>query len=137
MRPRSERAGAGGHAAGCHALRLGHAHRAREAAAREAQPANRPPGNPHNEYLNLAVQLGIPGAIALITLFAVIWRHARGLPTALERDLARGLALTFAIGCLFNSLLMDHVEGLFFAWSLGVLFGGYDPARMRTAAMTA
>ena len=32
---------------------------------------------------------------------------------------------------------MDHVEGLFFAWSLGVLFGGYDPARMRAATVTA
>lgn len=88
--------------------------------------------NPHNEYLNLAVQLGIAGLLAAVWLFAMVWRHARALPTALERDLARGLAVTFAIGCLFNSMLMDHVEGLFFAWSAGVLFGGYDPARLRS-----
>ena len=87
--------------------------------------------NPHNEYLNLAVQLGIAGLLAAVWLFAMVWRHARALPTTLERDLARGLALTFAVGCLFNSMLMDHVEGLFFAWSVGVLFGGYDPARLR------
>jgi O-antigen ligase len=87
--------------------------------------------NPHNEYLNIAVQLGLVGLLALCWLFAMVWRHSRALPTALERDLARGLALTFAVGCLFNSMLMDHVEGLFFAWGVGVLFGGYDPARMR------
>ena len=89
--------------------------------------------NPHNEYLNIAVQTGIPGMLAVMVLFFLVWRHARALPTALERDLARGLAVAFGIGCLFNSLLMDHVEGLFFAWSVGVLFGGYDPARMNAA----
>jgi O-antigen ligase len=87
-----------------------------------------PTVNPHNEYLNLAVQLGIAGLLTLAALFYVAWRQADRLPTALERDLARGLILTYAIGSLFNSLLMDHVEGLFFAWSLGVLFGGIGAA---------
>jgi O-antigen ligase len=81
--------------------------------------------NPHDEYLNIAVQLGIAGLLAMSYLFVLVWRHAGALPTPLERDLARGVAVTFAVGCLFNSLLMDHVEGLFFAWCVGVLFGGY------------
>lgn len=89
--------------------------------------------NPHNEYLNISVQLGIPGLLVLAVFFYLVWRHASALPSALERDLVRGLVLAFAVGCLFNSLLMDHVEGLFFAWSIGVLFGGYDPARMNAA----
>jgi len=29
-----------------------------------------------------------------------------------------------AIGSLFNSLLLDHTEGLLFAWLTGVLFAG-------------
>ena len=62
-------------------------------------------------------------------LFLVVWQQAKGLPSPLERDLARGLAIAFAVGCLFNSMLMDHVEGLLFAWCLGVLFGGYMPPR--------
>ena len=103
--------------------------------ARQVEGTNREATvNPHNEYLNLAVQLGIAGLLAAVWLFAMVWRHARALPTALERDLARGLAITFAVGCLFNSMLMDHVEGLFFAWSAGVLFGGYNPARLRSHA---
>lgn len=85
--------------------------------------------NPHNEYLNIAVQLGVAGLAALGLLFVLAWRHADRLATALERDLARGLVLTFAVGCAFNSMLMDHVEGLFFAWGIGVLYGGYGASR--------
>jgi O-antigen ligase len=81
--------------------------------------------NPHNEYLNIAVQLGVAGLLALGLLFILAWRHAGALPTALERDLARGLVVTYVVSCAFNSMLMDHVEGLFFAWSIGVLFGGH------------
>ena len=33
----------------------------------------------------------------------------------------------FVIGCMFNSLLLDHTEGLFFAWATGLLFAGLKP----------
>lgn len=81
--------------------------------------------NPHNEFLNIAVQLGLPGLALLVLLLAVGWQCSKGLPTLLERDLARGLIIAYAVGCMINSMLMDHVEGLFFAWALGVLFGGW------------
>jgi O-antigen ligase len=80
--------------------------------------------NPHNEYLNIAVQLGVIGLLALLVLFISEWRLAARLPAMFERPLAHGLVITFVVGCLFNSLLMDHTEGLFFAWTSGVLFGG-------------
>ncbi len=80
--------------------------------------------NPHNEYMNIAIQLGAVGLVALLYLFYCQWRLAPELPTAFESHLARGLIITIALGCLFNSLLMDHVEGLFFAWAAGVLFAG-------------
>jgi uncharacterized membrane protein YccC len=38
--------------------------------------------------------------------------------------LARGILITITMGCLFNSLLLDHTEGLFFAWFFGLLFAG-------------
>ncbi len=80
--------------------------------------------NPHNEYLHIAAQTGLLGLAAMLALFAVQWRLAPRLPTRLETDLARGLVFTIAAGCLFNSFLLDHAEGLFFAWMTGLLFAG-------------
>jgi O-antigen ligase len=83
-----------------------------------------PTRNPHNEYLHIAAQIGLSGLAALLALFAVQWHAAKRLPTRLETDLARGLVLTIAAGCLFNSFLLDHAEGLFFAWLTGLLYAG-------------
>jgi O-antigen ligase len=82
--------------------------------------------NPHDEYLLIASQIGLVGLACLIYLFFLEWRLAARLEP-LYRDLARGLVLLFAIGCLFNSLLLDHVEGLWFAWASGLLFAGLPP----------
>jgi uncharacterized membrane protein YccC len=49
------------------------------------------------------------------------------LATPLSRHLARGLILTIAVGCLFNSWLMDHTEGLLYAWLTGLLFAEQRP----------
>jgi O-antigen ligase len=83
-----------------------------------------PARNPHNEYLHLTVQLGLVGLAALFYLFVTHWRLAPGLASPLECRLARGLILMMAVGCLFNSWLLDHTEGLFYAWLTGLLFAG-------------
>ena len=90
-----------------------------------------PTRNPHNEYLLLGVQLGVGGVLLLAALWIVLWTTAARLPP-FERDLARGLALAFAAGCLFNSLLLDHTEGLLFAWLAGLATGAL-PAHRTTA----
>jgi O-antigen ligase len=77
--------------------------------------------NPHNEYLLIAIQTGLVGLASLLYLFYTQWRLAVRLEPPF-RNLARGLVLVFVIGCLFNSLLLDHTEGLFFAWATGLLF---------------
>ena len=89
--------------------------------------------NPHNEYLNIGVQLGAAGVLAMLYMFYCVWRLAPQLPTSNERDLARGLLITFVVGCLFNSLLMDHAEGLLFAWATGLLFAGLKSPAIRGA----
>jgi O-antigen ligase len=89
--------------------------------------------NPHNDYLFTGVQLGFPGMLLMLVLYATAWRSARHLPSRVERDLARGVVLTMAIGGLFNSVLLDHTEGLLFAWATAVLFAGY---RSREARVT-
>lgn len=78
--------------------------------------------NPHNDYLLIAVQLGVIGLASLIYLFYRQWRSAGALARPFYRDLARGLVLTFIVGCLFNSLLLDHTEGLLFAWMSALAF---------------
>jgi O-antigen ligase len=88
--------------------------------------------NPHNQYLLITVQLGVLGLGLLLYLFYTQWRMAGLLPTVLEQNLARGVLLTIASGSLLNSLLLDHSEGLFFAWASGVLFAGLNVARQRS-----
>lgn len=80
-----------------------------------------PTKNPHNEYLMQAVQLGIPGTLLLLLLFVTQWRNAPRLP-AFEREAAQGLVLAYALTSLLNSMLLDHTEGLFFAFMTAWLF---------------
>lgn len=96
-------------------------------AEKQAEGAVTYPPNPHNEYLAIAMQTGLIGFFLLLNLF---WRQlslAPRLATPHETHLARGLVITLAVGCLFNSLLLDHTEGLFYAWVTGLLFGGLSP----------
>jgi len=78
--------------------------------------------NPHNEYLLIAVQVGLIGLLAMLYLFYNQWRYAASLPTSYEQHAARGLVLTLAITCLFNSPLLDHTEGIFFAFMSALWF---------------
>ena len=80
--------------------------------------------NPHNEYLLIAVQTGLAGLALLLHLFWQQMRLSARLASPVEVHLARGLVILIAVGCLFNSLLLDHTEGLFYAWFTGLLYGG-------------
>jgi len=96
-----------------------------KAYAEKAQDGKIPQSrNPHNEYLHIMVQLGLVGLAALLYLFWTHWRLALRLASPREHHLTRGIILTIAVGCLFNSLLLDHTEGLLYAWLTGLLFGG-------------
>lgn len=105
---------------------------AEEVAGTEKERAH----NPHNEYLMIGVQLGLPGIALLVLLFGTQLRLAARLPCATDRILARGVVLAMAVGCLFNSFLLDHAEGLFYAWASGILFSGLGqrpPVRVANA----
>jgi O-antigen ligase len=78
--------------------------------------------NPHNLYLLITVQFGAVGLVLLLYLFFQQWRSAPRLPTATDAVLARGVVVILALGGLFNSLVIDHAESLFFAWASGLLF---------------
>jgi O-antigen ligase len=80
--------------------------------------------NPHNEFLHVWAQIGVVGLATLLALFWAQWRSARFADNPMEKALVHGLVLTMAAGCVFNSLLFDHAEGLFYAWLSGLLAGG-------------
>lgn len=85
--------------------------------------------NPHNQYLLTAVELGLMGLAGLAALFIIQWRMAARLPRGQERMLAYAMLLAITTGCLFNSFLADHSEGLFYVWTTAILFADTSSAR--------
>jgi O-antigen ligase len=82
-----------------------------------------PSRNPHNEFLHLAAQLGPIGVAVLLWLLMQQWRLSAHLARP-DKELARALVVLMAIGCMLNSLLLDHTEGLLYAWLTGLLYAG-------------
>ncbi|MGH7148481.1 MAG: O-antigen ligase family protein [Nitrospiraceae bacterium] len=81
-------------------------------------PAAVKPSHPHNQYLLTAAELGVAGAGLLAALFGILWWRFRRAGGDLYGELGQGVVIAMAIGCVFNSLLVDHTEGLFFAWMI-------------------
>jgi O-antigen ligase len=83
------------------------------------------PGHPHNEFLLMTAQLGVFGLMGFLGMLVVQWKASRRVTPEVDCSLASGLVLAMAVGCLFNTLLLDHSEGLFYCWLAGVLASGY------------
>lgn len=76
--------------------------------------------NPHNQFLLIAVERGIIGLFLFLGLLVCCGWASLSLP----KDVAyffQGVLVTFIVGSMGNSLLLDHTEGLFFvlfcAWA--------------------
>jgi O-antigen ligase len=90
--------------------------------------------HPHNEYLHLAVQLGLGGLLLFAGMLGVALWRTRVLPEP-ERLLAQGVVVAFAVGCLFNDFILDSTEGHIWAVLGGALFGANvrrEPWRARS-----
>lgn len=83
-----------------------------------------PSRNPHNEFMLITVQTGLIGLAAILWLLWQQWRLAPQLPTPIERGLAQGLVVMMGIICMLNSALLDHTEGLLYAWLTALLYAG-------------
>lgn len=88
--------------------------------------------NPHNEYLNIAVQFGLIGIIILLGLFFVhAWTSFR--LQGLHQYFAQAVLVSIGIGSLFNSWLMDVTQGCFYVFFTALLFAGlglsYQPEK--------
>ncbi len=93
-----------------------------------AQQTTHPTTNPHNEYLMIAVQWGIVGLSIFLWFLYQLWYFAFKLPI-LQRNLAQGLFITIAVGCLINSLFLDFTEGHVFAYLIGIFYSGLHDDR--------
>lgn len=81
-------------------------------------------GNPHQEYLLMASQLGLVG-LALFLIWLARCVFASKYLRQNERIAAQSLLVAFIVGCFFNSTLFDSATGHFFCIGLGILFAGY------------
>lgn len=79
--------------------------------------------NPHNEYMNIAVQLGLVGLALFLYLLYTQWRLSGKLGPDFSRQ-AQGLIIAFAVGSLFNSLLLDFTEGHFYVYFTALFYAG-------------
>ena len=87
--------------------------------------------HPHNEYLMVAAQTGIAGLALLLYLFYALWRIAPRLPGRFEQDALRGLVMAYMVNAMLNSALLDHSDGLFFAFMTSVLCANLKPETKR------
>jgi len=76
--------------------------------------------NPHNEFLMVTIQWGVLAMALLLGLFIAMGR-ASGQLTPEAGAMMWGVLAAFALGGLFNSLLLDHREGMMFAMLVGLL----------------
>ena len=81
-------------------------------------------GNPHQEYLLMASQLGLVGLVLFLVWIGRCFVGSRYLPRQ-ERIAAQSLLVAFTVGCFFNSTLFDSATGHFFCIGLGILFAGF------------
>ncbi|MES2511043.1 MAG: O-antigen ligase family protein [Pseudomonadota bacterium] len=88
-----------------------------------------PLGNPHQEYLQWGVQLGLVGIAILLAILTSIFADSRRMHPMAARTVQSAL-VALAVSCLFNSTLYDALVGDFFCVVLGIAlgFGRYPPA---------
>lgn len=80
--------------------------------------------NPHNDYLNVMVELGLSGLVALLTLLlAVLWQ-THEFPTT-QRWLVRGLIFSMAVATLANSFFTDNITSSGFIVLLGIVLSKF------------
>lgn len=77
--------------------------------------------NPHNEFIMIGVQTGFVGISLMLALFAALWFSAGRLPQV-EAWRGRAATLAFALSCMFNSSLLDHVDGHSFVFQIALFY---------------
>lgn len=92
-------------------------------------------GNPHQEYLLMAAQLGGVGLALFLFWIGQCVLASRRLNTP-DKLAVQTLLVAFVVGCWFNSYLFDSATGHFFCLGLGILFAGYKAANQNKNTKT-
>lgn len=96
-----------------------------EAYRREVIGADQPvTQNPHSQYLLTTAEQGVLGLALLFGLFYALWRDGRRRAQSTDRLVLHALIAATIVSALVNSVFIDHVETLFFAWGCGVALAG-------------
>lgn len=69
--------------------------------------------NPHNEYLNIWLQIGVLGLLSLTFVFLSLLKMSIYLD-AKEKYLLQGIVILISVGSLANSWIMDFTSGYLF-----------------------
>lgn len=77
--------------------------------------------NPHDEYLNVAVQLGVVGLVYLLFMFAMQLWFSRLLPSP-WRNIAQATVVIIIIGSFANSWITNTTQGHFYAYFIALSF---------------
>lgn len=77
--------------------------------------------NPHNEYLNIAAQLGVLGVALMLVMFVAGWWQSALLPTYYQY-IAQAIISVLFVGAALNSWLMDVTEGYMFIYLVAIVF---------------
>lgn len=85
--------------------------------------------HPHNQYLLTAAELGFPGLFSLLVVLAGFWWLTWQVEDSFYQQIGQGVLILMSVGCLTNSLLLDHAEGLFFMWALCIGLAEMKPRR--------
>lgn len=80
--------------------------------------------NPHNQYLLTWLELGLPGLISLLLIFAALARQFAGSKD-LFAYLGFGIVCVMVLGCSMNSWLLDFTSAFWFIYFAAVFAGNY------------
>ena len=78
-----------------------------------------PRSNPHQEFLQFGVQLGLGGIALLAAFMLALVKDAAGFSPELQRT-TQSIVAVFAVSCMFNSALFDALIGDYFCCTLGM-----------------
>jgi len=95
-------------------------------------PAERVLANPHNEFLLIAAQLGLPGLCVFLFFLGVVLKQAFAAHD-LHGHLLQGIVLMLIVSCLFNSSILDHTEGHWFMTVIALFSASWNEQRSSLA----